>query len=173
MVRYLRKSSMFISRTRRDACCPCYDEWYKIRDSFILLVLDHLLSAYCVQSTELKSAVIWSLSSVYWSSSVMDDSFGWARVYPIRILCWFDKAGFLFLFFFFFFSGRLGQGLGPSCSCSCYSCGNTRSSTHCAWPGLEPTSQYSQDTADPIEPQHELQAAFFLAYFLFYLSNNG
>ena len=39
-----------------------------------------------------------------------------------------------------------GQGSDPSCSCNLsHSCGNTRSLTHCARPGIKPASQCSQD----------------------------
>lgn len=37
-----------------------------------------------------------------------------------------------------------------------HNCGNTGFFTHCARLGIEPTSQCSQDTADPIVPQWEL-----------------
>lgn len=45
---------MFISRTRNKVCCPCYDEQYKIRHSFIISVIDYLLNASYVPITELK-----------------------------------------------------------------------------------------------------------------------
>ena len=49
-----------------------------------------------------------------------------------------------------------GQGSAVSHSCNlCSSCSNTRSSTLCAWPGIEPASQCSRDTTDPIVPQWE------------------
>ena len=37
-----------------------------------------------------------------------------------------------------------------------FSCGDTRSLTHCVGPGIEPVSQGSRDAADPIAPQREL-----------------
>ena len=62
----------------------------------------------------------------------------------------------LFLFLFWPPHGhmelpRQGLGSNPSCNLSC-SWGNTRSLTHCAWPGSQHASQRSQDTADPIAP---------------------
>ena len=72
---------------------------------------------------------------------------------------------FILFFFFFFFSFLaplrhmefLGQGSDWSCSCNpSRSCGNARSSTHCAGQGIEPASQGSQDAADPVVPQWEL-----------------
>ena len=50
-----------------------------------------------------------------------------------------------------------GQRSDPnhSCNLGC-SCGNTRSLTRCAGPGIEPASQCSQDTADLTAPQWEL-----------------
>ena len=56
----------------------------------------------------------------------------------------------------------LGQGLDPSSSLnlSC-SCGNARSLTHYARPTIKPVSQCSQDTANPIAPQQELQYLYF------------
>ena len=53
-----------------------------------------------------------------------------------------------YIFFFFFILAALlpGQGLDPSHSCDLsLSCGNTRSFTHCAGPGIEPASQRAQD----------------------------
>ena len=41
-------------------------------------------------------------------------------------------------------------------------CGNTGSLTHCAGPRIEPSSQHSQDTADPVVPQGELLEIKFL-----------
>ena len=81
---------------------------------------------------------------------------------------------FLFLFLknmtFFFFSFLAGpqhmeflvQGsdLGHSCDPS-YSCSNTRSLTHCARQGIEPVPQCSQDAAESIVPQGELQDTMF------------
>ena len=52
-----------------------------------------------------------------------------------------------------------GWGSGLSCSCS-----NTRSLTHCAGPVIEPVSQCSQDAANPIAPQWELQTLIFLLW---------
>ena len=50
-----------------------------------------------------------------------------------------------------------GQGLDLSCSCDpSHSCGNARSLTHCAGPGIKPASQHSQDAANPTMPQQEL-----------------
>lgn len=50
-----------------------------------------------------------------------------------------------------------GQGSDLSCIGDLYhSCGNSRSLTHCAGPGIEPVSQHSRDVADPIVPQWEL-----------------
>ena len=51
----------------------------------------------------------------------------------------------------------LGQGSDPSHSCdlSCSS-SSAGSLTHCAGLGIEPASQGSQDTANPIAPQWEL-----------------
>ena len=60
-----------------------------------------------------------------------------------------------FCFFFFFAALRrmefLGQesDLSRSCDLRC-SGGNARSLTHCAGLGMEPVSQGSRDTTDPI-----------------------
>ena len=55
----------------------------------------------------------------------------------------------------------LGQGSDPSCSHDLsHSHGNAGSLTHCARLGIEPASQCSQDTADPIVPQRELLRSF-------------
>ena len=52
----------------------------------------------------------------------------------------------------------LGQGSNQSSICDLsHNCGNTRSSTHYAGLVIESVSQCSQDTADPIVPQWELQ----------------
>ena len=41
----------------------------------------------------------------------------------------------------------------PSHTCNlCQNCSNIRSLTHCAWPGIEPVSQCSRDTAHPVAP---------------------
>ena len=77
---------------------------------------------------------------------------------------------FLFFFFFFFFFGfpLHIEFIGPvsylSHSCHLgHSYSNTGSLTHCAGPGIEPTSQCSQDTTDPIAPQQELPVCIFYA----------
>ena len=68
----------------------------------------------------------------------------------------------LFSFFFSFLASLqcmefLDQLSGPSHSCDLsHSCGNARTLTHCARPGIEPASQCSQDTADSIAPHWEL-----------------
>ena len=49
-----------------------------------------------------------------------------------------------------------GSDLSHSCDLS-HSYGNARSLTHHAAPGIEPSSQRSQDATDPIVPQRELQ----------------
>ena len=55
------------------------------------------------------------------------------------------------------------QGSDPSHSCNLsHSCRNTGSLTHCAGLGIEPASQYSQDAADPVAPQWELQESAIL-----------
>ena len=62
-----------------------------------------------------------------------------------------------FLFFFFATPWHMefpGQGSNHIPKLR-FSCGNVRSLTHCARPGIEPTSQGSQDAADPIAPQRE------------------
>ena len=67
------------------------------------------------------------------------------------------------MFFFFFLASLwhmevLDQGSDLSCSCHLSpSCGNARSLTHCARPGIERASQCSQDGTDPIVPQRELR----------------
>ena len=45
-----------------------------------------------------------------------------------------------------------------------HSCGNARSLTHCAGPGIKPKSQSSQDTADPVTPQWELLLFIYLCF---------
>ena len=61
-----------------------------------------------------------------------------------------------------------GSDLSHSHKLSCR-CGNARSLTHCARPGIEPTSQHSQDAAAPVVPQQELQnpPIFYLFIYLF------
>ena len=55
-----------------------------------------------------------------------------------------------------------GQGSDLSCSCDLSrSCGNARSLTHCASPGIEPVSQCSPDAADLTELQLELRSQSF------------
>ena len=54
-----------------------------------------------------------------------------------------------------------GQGSDLSCSCNLsHSCGNTGFLTHCARPGIELSSQRSQDATDPTAPQWELPLSF-------------
>ena len=69
------------------------------------------------------------------------------------------------LFFFFlaapWYTGFLGQGSDPSQSCNLCCC-NAGSLTHCAELGIEPASQCSRDTSDPIAPQQELQETFLI-----------
>ena len=84
------------------------------------------------------------------------------------------RAGFIylvvsfFIYLFIFFLGRPmaygvpRPGLDPSLSFNLrHSCSNAGSLTHCAGLGIEPASQGSQDTADPIAPQQELPRAGF------------
>ena len=74
-------------------------------------------------------------------------------------VCW----GFVICFLFSFFGypmayGAPRWGSNPSSSCNLnWSCGNPRSLNHCDRPGIEPASQCSQDIADPLVPQRELQ----------------
>ena len=50
-----------------------------------------------------------------------------------------------------------GQGSDPSCSLDLsQSCGNARSITHCAEPGIKTISQHFQDTTNSTVPQWEL-----------------
>ena len=70
-------------------------------------------------------------------------------------------------FFFFLFAAPwhmelASQGLDVSSSCdlNCW-CSKARSLTHSARLGIEPTSQCSQDAANPVSPQWELPDAFF------------
>ena len=65
-----------------------------------------------------------------------------------------------------------GQGSDLNFCCYLgYSCSNARSLTHCAEPGIEPVSQCSQEAADPIAIQQELQRfvsfVFWVFFFLF------
>jgi len=49
------------------------------------------------------------------------------------------------------------KGSDLSCSCDlCHTCGNAKSSNHCAMLGIKPASQSSRDMANPIELQWEL-----------------
>ena len=65
-------------------------------------------------------------------------------------------GSFFFFFSFFHFLAALrrmefpGQGSDPSHSC------NAGPLIHCAGPGMEPVSQRSRVTADPIVPHQEL-----------------
>ena len=55
-------------------------------------------------------------------------------------------------------------GISPSHSCDlCCSCSNARSLTHCAGLGIEPSSQCSRDTANPVAPPWELRDIVFLS----------
>ena len=86
-----------------------------------------------------------------------------------RVFIFFSyKADFTSLFIYFNFSAALrhmelpGQGSDPSHSCNLsHSCGNPRSFTSCAGPGIEPVPQHSLNTAaDPTEPQWECPTLF-------------
>ena len=83
-------------------------------------------------------------------------------------LTWLPKTMLCHFFFLFLVTLRhmefLGQGSDPSHSqdLSC-SCSNDRSLTHCARLGIEPASQRSQDAADPVVPQQELQKSSMLS----------
>ena len=56
-----------------------------------------------------------------------------------------------------------GQGSGPNHSFDLrHSCSNTRSLSHCAWLGIEPTSWHCRDATNPFEPQWELPDSFSL-----------
>ena len=55
-----------------------------------------------------------------------------------------------------------GQGSELSRNCDpSHSCGNARSLTHCAGPGIKPRCQHSRDSANAVAPQRELQACIF------------
>ena len=61
-----------------------------------------------------------------------------------------------------------GQGSDPSQSHELsHSCGNTASLSHCAGPGITPSTQCFQDAADPTEPQQELLCFCFCFCFCF------
>ena len=68
-------------------------------------------------------------------------------------------AFFFPLFLFWLPSGTWSPGPGITLS---YSCGNARFLTHCAWPGVEPTSQCSQEAASPIAPHRNSCLCLFL-----------
>ena len=59
-----------------------------------------------------------------------------------------------------------GSDLGHSGDLS-LSCGSTRSLTHCAWLGIEPAFQHSQDSTNPIALQQEHQYLLFKTKFIF------
>ena len=72
--------------------------------------------------------------------------------------------------FFFSFLAALwhmefpGHGSDPSCSVDLiFSCSNARPLTHCPGPRIEPASQNSQDTANPIAP-HVPQWVFLVFF---------
>ena len=77
-----------------------------------------------------------------------------------RLVGFFSRAFFFFFFFFLAAPTHMefpGQGSDPSHSLNLsLSCGTAGSLTHCAGPGIEPVSQHSQDTANPVVPQWEL-----------------
>ena len=87
------------------------------------------------------------------------------QIQPERAIC---VRGLNMVFFFSFIFGcpatygvtRPGIRSEPQLELSC-SCSNTRSLTYCAGQGIKPTSQSSQDTADPLAPQLE-SLDFFL-----------
>ena len=62
---------------------------------------------------------------------------------PSSLPSFLSLSFFPFVLFFFLFMAApffLDPGVDPSCSCNiCLSCGNTRSLTHCAGPGIKPT----------------------------------
>ena len=56
---------------------------------------------------------------------------------------------------------HVGQGSDSSHSCNlCHSCGNARSLSHCAEPGIKPVTQCSRVAANPVVPQQELWATY-------------
>ena len=84
----------------------------------------------------------------------------------------YQKVHRFFLFFLFFGCPVVhefpGQGSAPRCSCDLlHSCGNVGSLTHCAGLGIEPASQLSRDTADPVAPQWELQVQDSCSFIFF------
>ena len=74
-------------------------------------------------------------------------------------------------FFFFFFASPAhekfsGEGSNPNCACNlCHSCGNTRSLTHCARPGIKLVFQCFGDT-NPVAPQQKLHSWDFYEGFI-------
>ena len=92
--------------------------------------------------------------------------------------CHIYKFWSFFFFFFFFLAAPQrvelpGQGSDLSHSYElCWSCGNAGSLTHCAGPGIEPSSQCSRDTANPIAPQEELLQVLDLIFYLAVILNN-
>ena len=78
-----------------------------------------------------------------------------------------DPPNFFFFSFFFFFCrpvvfGVLGQGSDLSHSCGQHhTCGNARSLTHCARPGIKPASQPCEEATNPIVPQRKLPPSYF------------
>ena len=94
-------------------------------------------------------------------------------VIPFNLFLFFSGFLFFILFYYYFIFSFLatpwhmefpGQGSDLSCSCDLsHSCGNARSLTGCARPGIKSASQCSKDTTNPIVPQQEfLKTLLFL-----------
>ena len=95
-------------------------------------------------------------------------STGFFLVFPHSIVLWpsfcSKNPGFYFIYLLSPIIDQkqfLRQGSNCSCNLS-HSCGNARSLTHCAGPGIKPVSQCSQETIDPIMPQWELLKQFLI-----------
>ena len=78
----------------------------------------------------------------------------------------FEEGFVLFCLFFIFFFFWLPRSIWSSQArdqVRATVAAEVRSLTHCARPGIEPGSPCSQDPADPVVPQQELQEGFLKA----------
>ena len=94
----------------------------------------------------------------------------WHGLWPTMVLDRFSSDAASFFFFFFLAAPQHmefpGQGSELSCSFDLHCrCSHSGSLTHCAWLGIEPTSQRCRDTTDPaVLPQEPLSDAVLLKH---------
>ena len=123
---------------------------------------------------------VYGPACLYTNGSDTDEKFCFLFVYSC--FWWGLLFCFFFIVLFFCFWGVFlafcfvlatlqlvpGQGSDPSNSfdLSC-SCGNARSLTRCARPGIKPELQHCQDVTNPVTPQWERLSHFFFGFIFF------